>query len=109
MPKNDKLKVTWKTNCKWRDVEHSARRKEIKLTDVNIGKEEFATLPIRNVPTIRNVPNQKVKAGSTPLKLKVLNKEDKNGDCASASSTEEQLHLKMIECGKLSLKICELE
>ena len=46
MSKNDKLKVIWKTNCKWRDIEHSARRKEIKLTDVNIGKEEFATLPI---------------------------------------------------------------
>ena len=51
---NDKVKVIWKTNCKWRDCEHLAKRKEIKPTNVSVGKdEELATLPIKVGDPIR--------------------------------------------------------
>ena len=51
---NDKVNVIWKTNCKWRDCEHLAKRKEIKPTNVNVGKdEELATLPIKVGDPIR--------------------------------------------------------
>ena len=37
---NDKVKVIWKTNCRWRDHAHWPKRKEIKLNDDDFGDEK---------------------------------------------------------------------
>lgn len=42
---NDKVKVSWKTNCQWRDKPRWPKRKEIKLPQGEIG--ETSTMPLK--------------------------------------------------------------
>lgn len=44
MSVNDKVRVIWKTNCKWCDHAHFQKRKEIKANDNDLDGKELPSL-----------------------------------------------------------------